>query len=512
MRPLAPDDPRSIGGYRLEAVLGHGGMGRVYYGRSPGGRPVAVKVVQADLAADPGFRRRFAREVEAARRVGGFHTAPIVDAGPADASPWVVTAFVPGPTLAEAAREGLPEAEVRALGAALAEGLAAIHACGLVHRDIKPANVILGPDGPRIIDFGIARGVDSAAITRTGGVLGTAEYMAPGQVRGEPPAAADDVFSLGGLLVYAATARPPFGRARAEVLMYRVVWEEPDLTGLGAGLRGVVAVCLDKDPARRPAAADLVRRLAGAGEADAGYAPGPGPAPGAGPAPDFGPATPGAGPALHSGPVPDPELPPAHAAGPAPVPPHPPTRPDPYAAAPPRERAEPAPEHAHFELDRAGVRARSRSPRRWSSLGAVLGATVLLVVLAEVPVIVFLVLLPLVLLMFGTWLTGGRFVPTPSLTFDHAGFLWNAHGGYGDEALRVAWSEVTWIGVRGSGAGSYLAARITDERKAARASRFYSHASVATRGRGEAVLCLLDSPGYPRAEVLAAVERFRPAD
>src|SRR5579872_4362299 len=219
MDPLQPGDPISVGSYRLLGRLGAGGMGQVFLGISPGGRKVAVKVIHPFHLRAPHFRERFAREIEAAQRVGGFHTAPVVDADPQGSPPWMVTAFIEGPSLQDAVdRDGpLPPGEVRALGAGLAEGLAAIHAAGLVHRDLKPGNVILAPDGPRIIDFGIARPALSSSLTTAGFVVGTVEYMSPEQARGEVAGPASDVFSLGMVLAFALTGRPPFGLQPADL-------------------------------------------------------------------------------------------------------------------------------------------------------------------------------------------------------------------------------------------------------------------------------------------------------
>uniref|UniRef100_UPI00260AC49E serine/threonine-protein kinase n=1 Tax=Actinomadura geliboluensis TaxID=882440 RepID=UPI00260AC49E len=254
MEALRPGDPRQVGPYRLEARLGAGGMGQVFLGVSPGSRRVAVKVIRAEYAGDDRFRARFAREVEAARRVGGYHTAQVVDADPEAASPWLVTAFVPGPSLREAVagRGPLDPGAVRALASGLAEGLAAIHACGLVHRDLKPGNVIMAADGPRIIDFGIARTTDATALTSHNAVVGTYAYMAPEQVLGDMPGPSGDVFSLGCVLAYAATGRGPFDAETIPAIVHRVLHEEPDLSALPEGLRNMVAACLAKDPARRP--------------------------------------------------------------------------------------------------------------------------------------------------------------------------------------------------------------------------------------------------------------------
>ncbi|MFF5263893.1 serine/threonine-protein kinase [Actinomadura viridis] len=265
MEPLQPDDPRRVDRYELIARLGAGGMGRVFYGRSPGGRPVAVKVVHPEYGADAGFRLRFAREVEAARRVGGFHTAQVVDADPRADPPWLVTAYVDGPSLQTVVGEQgpLPADRVRALGAALVEGLIAIHGCGLVHRDLKPGNVIMGADGPRVIDFGVARALDATAVTDTGAIVGTPAYMSPEQALGKEAGPASDVFSLGAVLAYAATGTVPFGRGALAAVVYRVVNEDPDLGGVPEELRGIVGRCLAKDPGERPDLRELLSLLVG---------------------------------------------------------------------------------------------------------------------------------------------------------------------------------------------------------------------------------------------------------
>ncbi len=276
MDVLQPADPASVGGYRLLGRLGAGGMGQVYLGVSPGGRTVAIKLIHSSHAQTPYFKERFAREVEAARRVGGFHTATVVDADPGANPPWMVTAYIEGPSLQEAVVQGgpMPPDRVRALGAALAEGLAAIHACGLVHRDLKPSNVILGADGPRIIDFGIARTVDAhTGITSTGTLVGTFAYMSPEQMRGEPAGSASDVFSLGGMLAFAATGRPPFGSDSPPAIMYRVINEQPDLAGLpDPSLAALISACLAKAPEARPSVPDLMAAVSRSGSAP-GQAP-----------------------------------------------------------------------------------------------------------------------------------------------------------------------------------------------------------------------------------------------
>jgi serine/threonine protein kinase len=275
MDPLQAGDPQRVGAYRLLGRLGGGGMGQVFTGRSPGGRLVAVKVVRPELAGDPDFRRRFAHEVAAARRVGGFYTAQVVDADPDADPPWLVTAFVPGPSLHQAvsAHGPLPADALSVLGAGLAEGLAAIHDAGLVHRDLKPGNIILAADGPRVIDFGIARALD-AAHTSTA-VLGTPGFMSPEQARGLHVGPPCDVFALGSVLTYAATGTGPFGSGPAGAIVYRIVHDEPDLTGLPADLADLVAACLAKDPEQRPGLGEILNRLAAPPETARTWLPAP---------------------------------------------------------------------------------------------------------------------------------------------------------------------------------------------------------------------------------------------
>ncbi|MFH9135394.1 serine/threonine-protein kinase [Streptomyces sp. NPDC017524] len=251
--------PERIGGYAVERELGAGGMGTVYLARSRGGRAVAVKVARPELAGDPHFRERFRAEVAAARSVGGFHTAPVVDADPAAAAPWLATAYIPGPTLSALLEDGGPmdEARLRGLGAALAEALAAIHGCGLVHRDLKPGNIIMAPDGPRVLDFGIARALESTRLTATGTAFGTPGFLAPEQAQGQEVDGAADVFALGAVLV-AAAGGSAFGAGTPMGMMYRSVHEQPDLTSVPEGLRPVVAACLAKDPRERPTPAGLL--------------------------------------------------------------------------------------------------------------------------------------------------------------------------------------------------------------------------------------------------------------
>ncbi len=265
MEALRAGDPRQVGAYRLLGRLGAGGMGQVFLGESPGGRQVAVKLVLPQHAADAEFRQRFAREVAAAREVGGFHTAPVVDADPYADPPWMVTAYIPGPSLEAAVRQNGPlePGEVRRLGAALAEGLAAVHACGLVHRDLKPSNIILAEDGPRIIDFGVARPANAAALTSSGVVIGTFSFMSPEQVRGEHVDSRSDIFALGGVLTYAATGRGPFDAATIPAIVHGIGSQPPDLEGISGALREIIGACLAKDPAARPSLNDLMAFLSG---------------------------------------------------------------------------------------------------------------------------------------------------------------------------------------------------------------------------------------------------------
>ncbi|MBK3565353.1 serine/threonine-protein kinase [Streptomyces sp. MBT62] len=270
MQPLGSDEPTVVGPYRLLGRLGAGGMGRVYLGRSAGGRTVAVKIVHPHFALDEEFRARFRREVDAARRVGGAWTAPVLDADPEASVPWVATAYAAGPSLSAAVTDGgpLPTATVRALGAGLAEALTAVHELGLVHRDVKPSNVLLTLDGPLLIDFGIARATDgTASLTSTGVSVGSPGYMAPEQILGKGATGASDVFSLGAVLVYAATGESPFPGDSSAALLYKVVHEEPELGDLGGELRELAMACLAKNPASRPSPGEVSRRLAPEGAA-----------------------------------------------------------------------------------------------------------------------------------------------------------------------------------------------------------------------------------------------------
>ncbi|MFF1543870.1 protein kinase [Streptomyces sp. NPDC058291] len=267
MEKLAPGDPQRIGGYRLLARLGAGGMGRVYLARSDRGRTVAVKLVRRELAAREEFRARFRQEVRNAQRVGGFWTAPVLDADTEAEVPWVATGYVAGPSLQQVVGHDhgpLPERSVRILAAGLAHALTNIHAAGIVHRDLKPSNVMVTIEGPRVIDFGVARALEGVTgdsrLTQTGAVIGSPGFMAPEQVRGEGTTPASDVFCLGSVIAYAATGVLPFGAADegAHALMYRIAEDEPDLGGVPEGIADLVRACLRKDPAARPSLARVL--------------------------------------------------------------------------------------------------------------------------------------------------------------------------------------------------------------------------------------------------------------
>ncbi|MBM9623875.1 serine/threonine-protein kinase [Streptomyces zhihengii] len=275
MQRLQPGDPSHLGHYRLVGRLGEGGMGRVFLGRSAGGRTVAIKAIHAELAQVPDLRARFAREVEAARRVGGQWTAAVLDADVEAALPWVATQYVLGRSLYEVVAEDfgpLPERSLRVLANRLALALAAVHGAGLVHRDLKPSNVLVTVDGPCLIDFGIARAFEDAGTaapgaprTRTGMLVGSPGFMSPEQVRGREIGPASDVFCLGSVLAYAATGRQPFGVTGSEghhAQLFRVVEDEPDLDGVPAALLGLVRACLEKDPGLRPGTDEVAERTA----------------------------------------------------------------------------------------------------------------------------------------------------------------------------------------------------------------------------------------------------------
>ncbi|MEV5440007.1 protein kinase [Streptomyces sp. NPDC052682] len=276
-QPLQADDPPVVAGYRLAARLGAGGMGRVYLSHTRGGRPVAIKVIRPELADDPAFRRRFRREVEAARRVRGAYTAELIDADADGTPPWSATLYVPGPSLTEAvARRGpLPVPAVLWLMAGVAEALQAIHDAGIVHRDLKPSNVLLAADGPRVIDFGISTAADFTSYTATGSAVGTPHFMAPEQASAGEVTAATDLFALGQTAAFAALGEPLYGNGSAVGVLYRIVHCAPDLARLPEPLRPLLARCLAADPAQRATAAEVVawcRQRLGA-DADAGGGP-----------------------------------------------------------------------------------------------------------------------------------------------------------------------------------------------------------------------------------------------
>ncbi|MFF2573323.1 serine/threonine-protein kinase [Streptomyces sp. NPDC101191] len=263
MMRLRREDPRIVGSFRLHRRLGAGGMGVVYLGSDRRGQRVALKVIRPDLAEDQEFRSRFAREVSAARRIRGGCTARLVAADLEAERPWFATQYVPGPSLHDrVAEEGpLRAADVASIGAALSEGLVAVHEAGVVHRDLKPSNILLSPKGPRIIDFGIAWATGASTLTHVGTAVGSPGFLAPEQVRGAAVTPATDVFSLGATLAYAAMGDSPFGHGSSEVMLYRVVHEEPQLHGVPDALAPLVRACLAKDPEERPSTLQLSMRL-----------------------------------------------------------------------------------------------------------------------------------------------------------------------------------------------------------------------------------------------------------
>jgi serine/threonine protein kinase len=259
-KPLQEGDPAVVGGYRLAAVLGTGGMGKVYLSYTPGGRPIALKVIRSEFSEDPEFRRRFKQEVHAAQRVQGLYTAPVIDADTDGAQPWLATAYVAGPSLAHAVAEhgGLPLRSVLLLTVGVAEALHVIHGAGIVHRDLKPANVLLASDGPRVIDFGIARAADTTALTGTGVSVGTPAFMAPEQASAGTVTFATDIFALGQIAAFAAIGSPAYGDGSSHAVLYRIVHEDPDLSRLSAELLPLVTRCLSRDPAGRPSLPEII--------------------------------------------------------------------------------------------------------------------------------------------------------------------------------------------------------------------------------------------------------------
>ncbi|PDP86450.1 serine/threonine protein kinase [Glycomyces fuscus] len=264
-QPLRPRDPGSVGGYRITGRLGAGGMGTVYAGRSPSGDLVAIKLVHGDLAADPDFRARFRREADLVRRVSSPCVPRFLDSDTGAAQPWLATEYVAGPTLRRHVREHGPltGTGLRAFATGVAEALRAIHAAGIVHRDLKPGNVVLAADGPKLLDFGIARALAETAITRTGGLFGTPGWVAPELLRGGLPGPAADVFAWGVLVAFAATGRSPFGTGSAETVAVRVLEGRPDLAGVPDDLVPLVTAATGGDPARRPTVGRALSELLG---------------------------------------------------------------------------------------------------------------------------------------------------------------------------------------------------------------------------------------------------------
>ncbi|MGW0393096.1 serine/threonine-protein kinase [Streptomyces sp. NPDC003042] len=259
-QPLTPADPAMVGGYRLVAVLGTGGMGKVYLSYTPGGRPIALKVIRPEFSEDPEFRRRFEQEVRAAQRVQGLYTAPVIDFDTQSAQPWLATAYVPGPSLSHAVAQygRLPLRSVLLLTVGCAEALHVIHGAGIVHRDLKPANVLLAADGPRVIDFGIARAADATSLTGSGVSIGTPAFMAPEQAAAGTVTPATDIFALGQIAAFAAIGAPAYGDGSSHAVLYRIVHEDPDLSSLPAELRPLVTRCLSRSPADRPSLPEII--------------------------------------------------------------------------------------------------------------------------------------------------------------------------------------------------------------------------------------------------------------
>ncbi|GAA3466706.1 serine/threonine protein kinase [Nonomuraea roseola] len=312
-QPLAADDPRRLGAFEIVARLGEGGQGVVYLAKGQSGEQVAVKLLHNALVADADARTRFLREVAVAQRVARFCTAPVLHADLEGSRPYIVTDYVPGPSLRQLVdREGPRRgAALERLAISTATALAAIHRAGILHRDFKPANVLMGPEGPVVIDFGIARALDSPGATATGMAMGTPAYLAPEQLSGAPVSEAADVFAWGVTMVFAATGKPAFGSDSIPVVMNRILHEEPEIGGLEGVLGGLVEACLSKDPAHRPTAEQLIARLTGQQTGESPVAvhqtgsqlPPPFPHPGAASGPQGAPGVPG-GPGPQGGPVP----------------------------------------------------------------------------------------------------------------------------------------------------------------------------------------------------------------
>ncbi|WP_461001217.1 serine/threonine-protein kinase, partial [Streptomonospora sediminis] len=303
-----------MGGYRLTGRLGQGGQGIVYAGIAPDGTAVAVKVLGHEWADDPNFRRRFEREAQSARRVASFCTAQVLDAAFDIEQPYIVSEYVPGPSLKEEVERNGPRSgtELHRLAVATATALVAVHEAGIVHRDFKPANVLLAPEGPRVIDFGISQTGDVTR-SQTQSAIGTPGYMAPEQIDGQAVHPAMDIFAWGAVMVFAATGRAPFSGDSVPAVIHQVMSADPDLAAVAEPWRSIAGRCLAKDPAQRPTSADLLMRLLGrrdpaggaptAGTTPAAQPPAPGPDPAQDPA---APAPPAEHPVEHAAPVPGP--------------------------------------------------------------------------------------------------------------------------------------------------------------------------------------------------------------